>query len=291
MTIRHLRIFVSVFQNESITKAANALHLAQPSVSLAVKELEDYYGIRLFERMSRKIYATETGRFFYDYALHIVSLFDELETNIRDSDSLGILRIGSSITIGNYLLPGLINTFKKSHPHMKVTALINNSNIIEQNILDNRLDLALVEGCSSHPRIKKIPFMSDRLCLICGPGHPLAEQQNVHAKDLPLYDFIMREKGSAGREIFESLMLVQEMDITPVWESVSTRAIVNAVSQGLGLSVLPYLMVKEDLENGRILEKSVGEISLNRDFHIIYHQNKYISQSAQDFIELCCSSQ
>lgn len=111
MTLRHMKIFVSVYQNNGITRASEELHLAQPSVSLAIRELEDYYGIRLFDRISRRLYVTEQGKMFYDYALHIVSLFDEMELGIRNWEHMGTLRIGSSITIGNFLLPGLIKKF------------------------------------------------------------------------------------------------------------------------------------------------------------------------------------
>ena len=118
MTLRHMKIFVSVYQNNGITRASEELHLAQPSVSLAIRELEDYYGIRLFDRISRRLYVTEQGRMFYDYALHIVSLFDEMELGIRNWEHMGTLRIGSSITIGNFLLPGLVKKFTTTHPKM-----------------------------------------------------------------------------------------------------------------------------------------------------------------------------
>ena len=110
MTLRHMKIFVSVYQNNGITRASEELHLAQPSVSLAIRELEDYYGIRLFDRISRRLYVTEQGRMFYDYALHIVSLFDEMELGIRNWEHMGTLRIGSSITIGNFLADPNLDT-------------------------------------------------------------------------------------------------------------------------------------------------------------------------------------
>ena len=105
MTLRHMKIFTAVFRHSNITKAADELHLAQPSVSVAVKELEEYYGIRLFERFGRRIFPTETAKEFYGYALHIVSVFEEMEKKIRNWDTLGVIRIGASITIGTHILP------------------------------------------------------------------------------------------------------------------------------------------------------------------------------------------
>ena len=113
MTLRHMKIFVTVYRHSNITRAAEELHLAQPSVSLAVKELEEYYGIRLFERIGRRICPTEAGNEFYSYALHIVSLFEDIEKRIKNWDTLGTIRIGTSITIGTHILPGLIKKYQE----------------------------------------------------------------------------------------------------------------------------------------------------------------------------------
>ena len=111
MTLRHMKIFVSVFRHSNVTRAADELHLAQPSVSFAIKELEDYYGIRLFERIGKRITPTETGKEFFGYALHIVSMFDEMEKKIRNWDAIGTIRIGASITIGTHILPPLLKRY------------------------------------------------------------------------------------------------------------------------------------------------------------------------------------
>ena len=116
MTLRHMKIFVAVYQQKSITLASNSLHLAQPSVSLAIKELEEYYHIRLFDRLSRRIYPTENGHRFYEYALHIVSLFSEMENKIPAWDANAPLHIGSSSTLGTCLLPSLVKTYQEQHP-------------------------------------------------------------------------------------------------------------------------------------------------------------------------------
>ena len=120
MTLRHMKIFVAVYQQKSITLASNSLHLAQPSVSLAIKELEEYYHIRLFDRLSRRIYPTENGHRFYEYALHIVSLFSEMENKIPAWDANAPLHIGSSITLGTCLLPSLVKVYQEQHPEIKI---------------------------------------------------------------------------------------------------------------------------------------------------------------------------
>lgn len=287
MTLRHMKIFVSVYQNLSITKAAEQLHLAQPSVSLAVKELENYYGLRLFDRISRRIYPTESGHRFYEYALHIVSLFEEMEKGIPLWEASAALRIGSSITTGNFLLPSIIKEFKSLHPDIKLSVSIKNTETIEQYLMNNQIDFALVEGDISHPEILKEAFLSDRLCLIASPSHPLAGQKKVAPETAARYDLLLREPGSAVREMSESLFLSHGLNITPAWESISTQALVRAAANGLGIAILPWLLVQEDLKSGKVVEIPVQSMELSRSFYLIRHRSKYLPQSAEAFLALC----
>ena len=117
MTLRHMRIFIEVFRHMNMSRAAESLHLSQPAVSLAISELEKYYGIALFDRIGRRLYVTEAGKRFYSYALHIIATFDAMETGIRNWDFLGQLRIGASISLGTRLLPRIIQSFSAEfHP-------------------------------------------------------------------------------------------------------------------------------------------------------------------------------
>lgn len=287
MTLRHMKIFVAVCENDGVTAAAKKLFIAQPSVSLAIRELEEYYGIRLFDRISRKLYITEQGKEFLKYASYIVSLFDELESKIKNWDQAGILRIGSSITIGNYLLPSLVKEFTKKHPQIKVQVTIDNSEEVEKKVIKNKVDFGLIEGISHSNQIKKIKFRKDKLVLICGKNHPLSKINEVELDELIKYDFILREKGSGSRELFDSTMLIHDVKIEPMGESISTRAIIQSVIAGLGLSVVPYLLVKEDMEKGNIHGINIKGMAFNRDYYIIHHKNKYLSDLASDFISTC----
>lgn len=286
MTLRHMRIFVTVYQCNSITKAAKELHLAQPSVSLAVGELERYYGIKLFDRIAKRLYVTEQGKKLYNYAVHIVSLFDEMEKGIRDWDRVGAIRIGTSITIGNYVLPDGMEAFKRQYPDIKVTVTIKNSTDLEEEVRSNRIDFALVEGMPAPDQMVAVPFMKDKLCFICGMTHPLAARESITLSEAAAQDFLLRESGSAGRELFEGILAAHDLSVEPIWESISTQAIVKAVSRGLGVSVLPYLLVKSEVEEGQVKEIPIEGVDLTRDFSIIYHKNKYLTPSAKAFMKL-----
>ena len=287
MTLRHIKIFTAVFQCSSVTKAAAELHLAQPSVSLAVKELEEYYGVRLFERMGRSISPTEAGKEFYGYALHIVSLFDEMEKKIRNWDAVGSLRIGASITIGTRILPVLLKEFRKEYPELRTEAFVGRSLAIEQRILDNAVDIGLIENQPKNPDLCAIPFMQDELCAIVPPDHPLAGKKKAAAlEELAQYPFLMREKGSAGREILDACFEVSQLSVRPVLESSSTQAIVSSVAEGLGVAVLPYLLVRKDIAEGTVSQVPLVH-PLRRSLNIIYHKSKYLTDNMKAFMELC----
>ena len=145
-----MRIFVSVFQKNSITKAAQELHLAQPSVSLSIKELEEYYGIRLFDRIGRHIAPTECGEEFYEYAVHIVSLFDEIEKKMRNWDAFGTLRVGASITIGTHILPVLIHRYQEKFQNLTLEVKVSKSSSVEDDLIHSSIDLGLIETQPSH---------------------------------------------------------------------------------------------------------------------------------------------
>lgn len=290
MTLRHLKIFIAVCETGTITAAGEKLFIAQPSISLAVSELETHYGIKLFDRISRKLYITEVGKQFLQYATHIVSLFDEMEKGIKNWDSLGKLRIGSSITIGNHLIPVLVKEMKNHYPLLDIEVVIDNSQKIESYILENTIDIGLIEGNTHSSFIHTEPFRKDELCFICALSHEFANRDDVHIYELNNRDFLLREKGSAGREIFDLFIESNNISINECWQSTSTQALINAVSNNIGISLLPYLLVKDNIKRKEISSFKVENLSLHRDFSLIYHKNKFLTENLFYFIELCKNS-
>lgn len=289
MTLRHMKIFEAVFRHSNITKAAEELHLAQPSVSVAVRELEEYYGICLFERLGRRIVPTELGKEFYGYALHIVSLFDEMEQKIRNWDALGVIRIGASITIGTHILPPLLKQYQALYPELRTEVTIGKSAVIEQHILENKIDIGLIENQSEHPDINVLPFMEDYMQAIVAPDHPLAKYSQVTLEQLAQYPFLMREKGSAGREILDACFALEQITVHPLWESASTQAIVRGVAEGLGVAVLPCLLIRKNIEEHTVKMIPFPQ-PLTRKLNLIWHRSKYLTDNMNAFIELCKKS-
>lgn len=287
MTIRHMKIFLEVYRTENITKAAEHLHMTQPAVTRTIQEIENYYGVRLFERINRRLYVTETGKQFYKQALHIVDSFDNIEKTLRNWDTFGVLRVGSSITLGNFVLPELVCRFKENHPNIKIYANVSNGSNLQKALLNNHLDLALVEGEVSEADLMSEQFYSDQLILIMPVGHPLMCQEKIYLSDLSKYDLLLREKGSAGRIYIDSVFAVHGISVTPLWESVSTQAIIKAVSKGIGIALLPEMLVKKDIENGIICTKKIEDVIFKRKNYIVWHKNKYFTKAADDFKLLC----
>lgn len=288
MTIRHLRIFAAVYECGSTTAAAKKLFISQPSVSFAIAELENYYGQKLFDRISNRLAITEAGKLLLQYSETLLTTFDEIETGMRNWENAGILRVGTSITIGNCLLPKLVNVFKESHPDIKIQATISNSQQIEEYILNNEIDLGLIEGTVHGQFITSRSFMKDSLVFICHPSHVWANR-TISPFLLSNSNFLLRESGSGGRKIFDGILQSLGIEVNVLWQSISTHAIIRAVEDNIGLSILPLRLVEDSIGKGRLAIFTVENISLKRDFYIIHHQNKFFSNTAKEFIKLCDS--
>ncbi len=288
MTVRHMIIFRSVCEHGcNTTKAAEALHMTQPAVSLAIKELEQYYGVRLFDRLGRRLKITDAGQHFLQYAIHITDLFSDMETGLRDWDSKGVLRVGASITIGSQFLPGYVKAFSRLCPGIDVRVTIEQSERLEQRIISNELDLALIEGIAHDSNISSEPYMEDHLSVICGVEQGWIQGQEISVEDFQKQRFLLREKGSATREVFDRVTTQAGIHIIPAWEAMSTTALVNAVIHGLGIAVLPHQMILPALRQGLICTVKIEGLSFSRHFHIICHKDKFLTASAKRFITLC----
>lgn len=289
MTLRHARIFLSVYQTGHVTKAAQQLHMTQPAVTRAIQEIESYYGIRLFERMNRRLYVTEAGNRFYAYALHLVDSFDQMEKELRDWDKLGVLRVGTSITIGNHLLPEVLVRFQKDYPQLRIQTTVSNAALLQQALMDNELDFAVIEGCADGEEFARRAIAPDRLVLILPPGDLRAKQQCLELKDLAQDSFLLRDQGSVGRAYLEQVFALHGLPLVPVMESVSTQAIIRGVHLGLGISFLPERLVKRAIEEGQVATTELADENFVRENYIVWHKHKFLTASAKALMDCFCN--
>ena len=286
MTLKHIRIFVTVYQEESITRAAEKLHMTQPATSLAIREMEEYYHTKLFERSGRGIRVTSAGTRLYPSAARLLSLYDEMDAEMKNWDTSGKLRIGSSISIGSCILPQLINRFSKKYPELELYVKVDCSDVIEQNILENHLDFALIEGSVHSEKLNSSVFLDDELVPVCSRFHPLAGAEDIELDSLKKEHFLMREPNSGTRQLADSSFALKNFQIKPTWESTSTAALINAVSIGLGISILPKRMLEKQLRMHQIASFTIHDLDLKRHYSLIYHENKFVSPTMQEFFDM-----
>lgn len=287
MTLRHMRIFQKIYETQSVTRAAEALHMTQPAVTRALQELEKYYGLRLFERLNRRLTVTEAGRRMYDYALHLTETFDTMEKSLRDWERQGVLRVGASVSLGCSLLPQLARTFQEEHPGVEVRVRIANGELLRRDLLENRLDLALLEGEENGADLMLTPFAAGEMALIVPPGHPLARAGGATLVQAAAYPLLLRETGSATRRFLDQLLMSRGLAVQPVWESASTQALLSAVREGLGITLVPWALARQTVLRGEAERCPVTDAELIRRRYVAWHPSKYVTGTMRAFVNLC----
>lgn len=287
MTLRHMRIFICVCDENNMTKAATKLHMTQPSVSLAIHELESHYKILLFERLGRRLFITEAGQLLLLYARHLVNLNLQAEAAMQSYGEHYKLRIGASVTIGESVLVDLVQYMYKINPQQEIFSEIHNTAELETLLLEDDLDMALVEGKIQSEYLIVQPFMSDELIFIVSPQSSILEKDEVTLSDLAELRFFVREAGSGTRELFENTMQQHDMKIRIAGAYNNAEAIKKAVIAGLGASVISRRAVSQELAQGNLASFKVKNIAFKRNFCVVYHKNKYLSPVLQSMIDLC----
>ena len=293
MTIRNIRIFLSVVNHHNnISEAARSLYLSQPSVSVAIQEIEREYQLQLFERLSRRLYLTDAGQEFLEYAQRIASTFDDMDRQLKEKKEHETIRIGASITIGSRKMPEYVKQFQSCHPLAEVFVKVGFSRDLEKMLLVNGLDLALVETPVHNKELEAQKYAVDTLDLIM----PAAQGFEMNL-EMPLEGFLqenilLREKGSGARDIFDRAMEEHGAGpVVPLWEATSTTALLNAVQSGLGVTVLPRQMAEDAVREGRVVRGSIRKIRMEQAFFIVYHQDKMRTPLMQDFMDIVRGAQ
>lgn len=286
MTLRYLRIFEAVCRHMSITRAAQELYLSQPSVSLAIGELEKKYEVRLFDRIGKKLYLTPAGEELLGYARPLLSQIDDMEQHLRSGARKSILRVGVSMTVGSCLLPACAEQFAGDYPDIRVEALVERTNLIEQKVLENELDIGFVEGLPKAPQLIISPFAEDELAVVCAPDSALLRRGAIRCADLASIPLLLREKGSGTRAVVDNLTDMQGVTLKPLWESMSTLALISGTKRGLGAAILPLRIVQKDLDRGELAILPVEDVQWKRQFFRIQHRNKILDEPAEHWARL-----
>ncbi|NLY77083.1 MAG: LysR family transcriptional regulator [Tissierellia bacterium] len=286
MTIRHLRIFIEVAKSGNMSKAAERLYISQPTASQAIKELEEYYGVLLFERLNRRLYITEAGKKLFFYAKKVVKEFDDLEERMANINKVEGIKIGATISVGDCILGDIISRLKDVNPKAEIYSYVGNTETIENKLLNNQLDIAIVEGKVKSPDLIVRPELEDYLVLICSSNHPFAQKKTIELEELANEKFAMREKGSGTRELFEEYMQKKEIPIKVVFEGNTPAAIKQEVIINNCLAAISICLVEEEANNSTIHIIESEKKSWNRYFSIVYHKDKVLSDLMKSLIKI-----
>ncbi|MFD0587931.1 selenium metabolism-associated LysR family transcriptional regulator [Paenibacillus sp. GCM10027627] len=289
LNFHQLHIFYTVAERGSFSAAAQSLHMTQPAVTMQVQSLEDYFGTKLLQRSTKRIDLTEAGRALMPYAKSSIEL-------IRDTDQAmstftkqlkGRLQLGSSLTIGEYILPRLLGPFGREYPNISISMKVMNTAQIMEDILNHQLNFGLIEAPVNHPDMHMEAVLSDELMLVVPSEHPLAELETVTLEEALQYSFVLREQGSGTRLVMEEQLKKKKIDPSTmkiVMELGSTGAVKSAVEAGLGISFLSSSSVKHEVALGLIKMVKVSDTKFQRQFYSIYLKSALLPISAVTFL-------
>lgn len=288
MNFNQLKIFYTVAKKKSFTMAARELFLTQPAVTIQIQKMEKDYETKLFDRVGKKIFLTESGKILFPYAEKILRLFAQAEEALIDVKGLksGKLTIGASATVGSYYLPKIFEVFGKKYPNIEIHMNLTNSSNVVEDVLAFKNDLGFIGRLHHLERLVVIPFLEEELVLIVPPNHPLAYKEGVSLEDLNGQPFISREVGSATRELVEESVRRKGVSMRVVMDIASNEAIKKAVEDGLGISIISKYVVKKEVEQGLLRMISFAEGKIMRKFFIIYHEDKYLSTTLRTFLKV-----
>lgn len=286
-----MRVFITVADKKNFSKAAKALSLTQPAVSFQIQTLEQYYQTMLFDRVNRHVKLTAAGELLLDYAVHMNNLQAELERNMQQLTGhvKGELLIGASTTIGEYILPYVVGSFKQAYPDVNVTIQIMNTKDIGNAVGNKTFDLGIVEGpLDLTDTMETYKFLEDELVLAMPADHPLAAKGSITLEELKTLPYITREPGSGSRLIFEQALIDADFDIEDlniVMELGSTTSIKSAIMGGLGISTISKWAIQDLVRTGKVVALNIEGLTLTRNFNIILNNEKFQSEATGKFLD------
>ena len=289
MSDRRLQVFYSVARHLSFTKAAEALHMTQPAVTFQVRQLEEQFNTRLFDRTHNRINLTEAGERVYHYAKQIFELYSRMESEVREltGEVSGVVILGASTTVAEYMLPSLLGAFKRKFPEVVIRLQVSNTEGIVALVEDNAIDLGVVEGPVSNKSLMVEICRIDRLVAVLPPGHVLAGSDHLPVADVLKYPFITREEGSGTREVtFDYLRGagLEPADLTVVMELGSPESIKGAIEAGMGISILSRSTIGKELQLGTLTCVEL-EPRLERPFSFVHQKQKFRVRAIEELLD------
>jgi len=269
-----LKVFYTVALRLNFTKAATELYISQPAVSKHIQELEETYKTKLFERNGSKIALTPAGEILLKHTKNIFEIYREIDFDMSSfiNERQGLLRLGASTTISQYIISPVLARFHQKQQDIKVNLLNGNTEQIENALINKEIEIGIVEGQSKNQSIKYIPFLKDELVLVCSTKNPLVKQNEISLEDLKAMKFITRERGSGTLEVIEYALKQIDFKITDLQIEMqlgSTESIKSYLLNSDCFAFMSIHAVDKELKNNELIVLDVENLSIERYFYII----------------------
>jgi DNA-binding transcriptional LysR family regulator len=289
-TLRQLEVFLATASHSNISRAAGQLFMTQSAASNALKGLEQHYDVKLFDRIGKRLQLNDQGKLIRPQAEALLAQARELELLLQQQAENGLLQVGASLTIGNYLAVGLVAEYTRLHPDSQIKLQVENTESIAAKVINFEIDIGLIEGEINLPELDVTSWQDDELIVFCAPDHSLAAVQMINDEHLLEAQWVLREKGSGTRQTFDRAMhgLLPQLDIS--LELQHTEAIKRAVESKLGIGCLSKVALNDAFEKGRLLPLKTPTRNFKRQFYFIIHRQKYRSVILKRWLELCVNS-
>lgn len=287
MTLRHFRIFTAVVDCRTMHQAAESLYLSQPGISQAIRELENHYQVRLFERYKKKLILTADGEKLLKHCRVLLAEYDSLEQVMKQARELPVIRVGATVSVGEEILVPLVSAFEQACPNIRTEVTVNNTEYVEESLLNGRLDVGLIEGQVVSADVELVPFCQDRMLVVASTGNPLADEPEVMPHQLSQFDIITREQGSQARNILLNMLYDQGIHVRIKWNCTNVHTIKQAVMAGQGIALLSSLVVDREIGDGTLCVLKVKGLNGHRVIHLAQHREKYRNEAVEAFCRFC----
>jgi DNA-binding transcriptional LysR family regulator len=284
-TLRQLEVFMAVARNESVSRAGKELAMSQSAVSSSLGDLETQIGVALFDRVGKRLRLSDTGRSLRARAEGLWQQARDLDDAFAANEA-STLRIGATLTIGNYFAPALIARFVRAVPESVVTLDIANTDEIARRVENFEIDVGLVEGELSREELRVTPWRKDELVVFCAPDHPLAKKRVLTDSDLRSTPWVLRERGSGTRQTFDRALSGLLPDLRVVLELTQTDAIKSAVAARLGLGCLSRIALADSFRSKTLVPLSVRNRSFERWLYLVLHRRKHVGTGLGRFLSI-----
>ena len=261
--------------------------MSQSAVSSALGELERQFDIQLFDRVGRSVQLNAIGEQLLSMAADMLDRARAIEAFLGGQQGVGHLRIGATLTIGNYLATLIVAQFLQQNANSRVDLHVHNTSAIVDRLIACELDLGLIEGNCNHPDLQTDRWVADELVVFCAPDHPLASRRKLSFAMLADEAWILREQGSGTRDTFDQAVRHLARPLNVRLELEHTEAIKRAVEFGLGIGCISRLALRDAFRRGSLVPLEVPELDLARYFQFVWHRQKFQTPGFTSFLGLC----